>query len=262
LKARNTLDKIERDLDIAREIQRGLLPQRNPDVPNYEIMGWSRPADQTGGDYFDWMPLPDGRILVAIADVSGHGIGPALIAAVCRAYIRGASLGIDMALASAIERVNELLHLDIPEDRFVTAAVAVLNPDDDELTLVSAGQAPLFFYRAATKDVENWPADDLPLGIAGGMKLNQARTVEFQMGDTLILPTDGFFEWQNDAGEQYGIKRLGEFVQTHAHEPSEQFVAGLHADVIRHAKGIDQTDDITIVVIKRKAASPSLSRVV
>ena len=80
--------RMEHDLDIARQIQRGLLPSSKPDVPGYDIAGWSRAADKTGGDYFDWQVLPDGRILISLADVTGHGIGPALMAAVCRAYAR------------------------------------------------------------------------------------------------------------------------------------------------------------------------------
>ena len=85
--------RMERDLDIARQIQRGLLPSSKPNVPGYDIAGWSRAADKTGGDYFDWQMLPDGQILISLADVSGHGIGPALMAAVCRAYARATTAG-------------------------------------------------------------------------------------------------------------------------------------------------------------------------
>src|SRR5262249_38949686 len=118
MQMRKQLDKIERDLDIAREIQRGLLPTDTPDTPGFEIEGWSKPADQTGGDYFDWMQLPDGGTLITLADVSGHGIGPALIVAVCRAYMRAAATGNGVALGTAISRVNDLLQMDIPDERF------------------------------------------------------------------------------------------------------------------------------------------------
>jgi serine phosphatase RsbU (regulator of sigma subunit) len=257
LKTRNQLDKIERDLDIAREIQRGLLPNDVPKTPGFEVEGWSQPADQTGGDYFDWMTLPDGRTLITLADVTGHGIGPALIVSVCRAYMRAAAVGEDVALASAISRVNDLLQMDIPEGRFVTAAVGVLHTDDKEMALVSAGQAPLFFYHAATGEVENWPADELPLGIAPGLTFEAARRVRFETGDALILTTDGFFEWANGAGEQYGIERLTTFVRAHASETPAKFIEALHADVVAHAAGQAQPDDLTVVVIKRSGTAPA-----
>jgi serine phosphatase RsbU (regulator of sigma subunit) len=251
MRMRQELNKIERDLDIAREIQRGLLPRDIPDIPGFEIEGWSKPADQTGGDYFDWMKLPDGGTLITLADVSGHGIGPALIVAVCRAYMRAAAAGNGVALESAISRVNDLLQMDIPEERFVTAAVGVLRPDSNELLLVSAGQAPLFFYRAASRTVENWAADDLPLGVLPGVTFDCARKVQFEPGDALVLTTDGFFEWSNDAGEQFGIHRLEAFVAAHARESPSKFIGALHAEVVAHAAGRTQPDDLTIVVVKR-----------
>lgn len=253
LSTRNKLDKIERDLDIAREIQRGLLPKQPPGVLGFEIEGWNRPADQTGGDYFDWMTLPDGRTLIALADVAGHGIGPALIVAICRAHMRAAAVNEEVALVSAIARVNDLLCLDIPDERFVTAAVGVLQPDTNHMSLVSAGQAPLFFYHAATGEVENWPADGMPLGIEPGITFRTARDVQFEEGDALILVTDGFFEWANSAGEQYGMERLEAFVGANASKKPTAFIEALHVNVVAHAQGEVQPDDLTVVVVKRSA---------
>ncbi len=254
MKARQKLDKIERDLDIARQIQRGLLPTKIPNTPGFEIEGWSQPADQTGGDYFDWMELPDGATLITLADVTGHGIGPALIVAVCRAYMRAATVDLGVALEQAVSRVNDLLQVDLPSGRFVTAAVGVLRPDMHEMMLISAGQAPLLFYHAATRKVDMWAADDLPLGIAPSITFETARRVRFEPGDALILATDGFFEWANDSGEQYGTQRLEAFVRAHGHEPPKTFIKTLHEDVVAHASGSTQPDDLTVVVMKRTAS--------
>lgn len=252
LEAQTRLNKIERDLDIAREIQSGLLPKDIPNTPGFEIEGWSKPADQTGGDYFDWMTLPDGGTLITLADVSGHGIGPALIVAVCRAYMRAAAAGNGVALETSLSRVNELLQVDMPSGRFVTAAVGVLEPSHNEMSFVSAGQAPVFFYRAASRTVENWAADDLPLGIYSGLTFDGARKVRFEPGDTLVLTTDGFFEWSNEGGEQFGIKRLEEFVAAHAEEAPTAFIQKLHSNVLAHAAGTAQPDDLTVVIIRRR----------
>lgn len=257
LEAQTRLNKIERDLDIAREIQSGLLPKDIPDTPGFEIEGWSKPADQTGGDYFDWMALPEGGTLITLADVSGHGIGPALIVAVCRAYMRAAAAGNGVALETSLSRVNELLQVDMPSGRFVTAAVGVLEPLRNEMSFVSAGQAPVFFYRAASRTVENWAADDLPLGIYSGLTFDGARKVLFEPGDTLVLTTDGFFEWSNAGGEQFGIQRLEAFVAAHAEEPPTAFIQKLHSDVLAHAAGTVQPDDLTVVIIRRSVAPAS-----
>ena len=120
--------RIEHDLDIARNIQRGLLPTTKPELPGFEISGWSQSANKTGGDYYDWQQLPDGRFLVSLADVSGHGIGPALVAAVCRAYARASITSDGQDLSRFVQRLNDLLVEDLPEGRFVTYVGVLLDP--------------------------------------------------------------------------------------------------------------------------------------
>ncbi len=113
---RHKLDRVEHDLQIARTIQMGLLPKRAPAVPGYDIAGWSQPADQTGGDYYDWMELPGGKILFTVADAAGHGIGPALLVAACRAYFRAVAMH-DDPLESITAQVDALLAADVPPGR-------------------------------------------------------------------------------------------------------------------------------------------------
>jgi sigma-B regulation protein RsbU (phosphoserine phosphatase) len=244
-------EKIERDLDLAREIQRGLLPTQEPKTPGFEISGWNQAADKTGGDYFDWLELPDGRTIVTLADVTGHGIGPALIVAVCRAYMRAAASTGGVNLGEALGRVNDLLHGDIPSNRFVTAVVGIIDPKTGRMSLASAGQAPILFYEASTGTVHNWDADDLPLGVMGGLSFEGNRDIDFGSGDVLVLTTDGFFEWANPENEQYGTKRLIEFVQSNHGRTPEEFIGALHEAVLAHAAGTAQGDDLTAVVIKK-----------
>jgi sigma-B regulation protein RsbU (phosphoserine phosphatase) len=112
--------KIQRDLSMASAIQQGLLPRDNPQFPGFDIAGWNCPADETGGDFFDFLELADGTLAVLIADVTGHGIGPALIMTEARALCRAALLG-GVGLERAVADVQQLLSLDVPEGRFVTA---------------------------------------------------------------------------------------------------------------------------------------------
>ncbi len=244
-------EKIERDLDLAREIQRGLLPTQDPHAPGFEIAGWNQAADKTGGDYFDWLELPNGRTVVMLADVTGHGIGPALIAAVCRAYMRASTSTGEVDLSKALARVNDLLHSDLSEGRFVTAVVGIIEPGASRMEILSAGQAPLLFYEAKTDAVHNWDADDLPLGITGDLSFDAPRQVEFGRGDVMLLTTDGFFEWANAAGEQFGTKRLEEFLQNNHHLSPSELIARLHEAVLAHAAGTSQGDDLTALVIKK-----------
>ncbi|TWU06576.1 Phosphoserine phosphatase RsbU [Symmachiella macrocystis] len=251
LKSVIKLEKLERDLDIAREIQLGLLPQQSPQTPEFEIAGWNRPADKTGGDYYDWLVLPNGKTLFTLADVAGHGIGPALIVSVYRAYMRATAGDGTGALNDVIGRLNELLCVDMPEGRFITAVVGVVRSEDCRVELLSAGHAPMFFYESATATLHNWEADDLPLGITGGLTFNDARQIPFAPGDTLVLTTDGFFEATNSADEPYGIETLEQFIRDHHSLPPDEFIQRLYQDVEKHVAGEVQADDLTALVIKR-----------
>lgn len=249
--ARIKLQKVERDLDLAREIQQGLLPQMPPDVSGFEIAGWNQPADKTGGDFYDWLTLPDGRVVFTLADVTGHGIGPALIVAVYRAYVRASTTFGMTELAEALSNINELLCADLPADRFITAVVGVLDPRTKKMRMVSAGHGPLLYYESASGTVLSWNADGVPLGVVEGVEFGTPREVEFAPGDMLVLVTDGFFEWANAAGELFGLARLKAFVRENSGLTPAEFIQTLYMTVLDHAGGTDQGDDLTAVVIRR-----------
>jgi phosphoserine phosphatase len=254
---RRKLDRVEYDLRTARSIQMGLLPKAPPTVAGYDIAGWSEPADQTGGDYYDWMELPDGKVLFTIADATGHGIGPALLVAACRAYFRAVASRSD-PLERITTQVDALLTADIPQGRFITAAVALLDPRENRVGFYSAGHAPTYLYTAATDRVSTFDADQPPLGTSfgdGGGDASQARLISLAPGDALVLVTDGLFECRNRAGELRGIERLGESIRRHQSLPAETLIRRLHEEVLQFAEGTPQADDLTAVVVKRRAAS-------
>jgi serine phosphatase RsbU (regulator of sigma subunit)/protein-S-isoprenylcysteine O-methyltransferase Ste14 len=251
---RRKLDRVEYDLHTARSIQMGLLPKSAPAVEGYDIAGWSRPADQTGGDYYDWIELPQGRILFTIADAAGHGIGPALLIAACRAYFRAIAQR-DDPLEAITAQVDALITADTPEGRFITAAIALLEPEEGKLSLYSAGHGPLYLYVAASDEVKTLDADQPPLGMGlCGQAISRARVILLSPGDALVLVTDGFFEWANPAGEMVGIGRLGESIRLHHGLAAEQWIGRLHDDVLAFSQGTPQADDLTAVVIKRRAS--------
>ena len=175
------LERVNHDLDVARSIQQGLLPARSPKLRNFELAGWNQPADQTGGDYFDWQELPDGRLAISLADVTGHGIGPALVMAACRAYARANFLA-DADPTAALDHLNQLLFENLPPERFVTFAVALLDSDKSKLQMLSAGHGPLLVYRAATNEIQNLEAQGIPLGLMPGIKYGLAIDVSLASG--------------------------------------------------------------------------------
>jgi serine phosphatase RsbU (regulator of sigma subunit) len=255
LKSVIKLEKLERDLDIARGIQLGLLPKESPNTPGFEIAGWNRPADKTGGDYFDWLTLPDGQTLFTLADVTGHGIGPALIVAVYRAYMRASAADGKVDLSEVVRRVNDLLCADMPEGRFITAALGIISPAASRVQLLSAGQAPMLFFESSTNTIHNWDADDLPLGVADGVDFGDGRQISFLSGDILVLTTDGFFEAVNAADEQFGIQAVERFIREHHRLSPDDFIHQLYRQVEAHVAGQQQADDLTALVIKKSVSA-------
>ena len=257
------LEMIEHDLQIARSIQMGLLPKTPPKVSGYDIAGWSQPADQTGGDYFDWLELPGGRVIVTIADASGHGIGPALLIAACRAYFRAIAVHED-PLERICAQVDALIARDVNDSgRFITAAVALLEPEENRLGLYSAGHAPLYLYVAATDEVKSFAANQPALGTNFSYDGDgddddddaRARVIPLSPGDALVLVTDGFFECMNGAGEQLGPRRLAESIRRHHALRAGALIQRLHDDVRAFSHGVAQSDDRTAVVIQRDSAA-------
>ncbi|MEM6315278.1 MAG: PP2C family protein-serine/threonine phosphatase, partial [Planctomycetota bacterium] len=242
--------RAERDLQAAAVIQRKLMPAESPQVPGFEIVGWNRPADETGGDYFDWVPLDDGRLAICIADVTGHGLGPAMITCFCRAYARSA-LRIERRIATALGRLNNELLNDLGDGRFVTFAAVVITPGSDRVLSVSAGHGPLLVRRGGDRAVESFGADTLPLCVIESDDDVDAVAHQLPPGDTFLLLTDGFFEWANAGGEQFGTQRLRDSLARHGNEPGQRLIDGLLADVERFTAGTPQPDDLTAVVIRR-----------
>ena len=250
--ARAELSEVRKSLEIARQIQQSLLPQEAIQVAGYEVAAWNRPADETGGDYYDWFGLPDGRTAVVIADVTGHGIGPAMLMAVCRAYAR-ASVPNQDPLRTAIVQLNRLVSHDFGDGRFVTFAVALLSPDHDEIELLSAGHGPSLVCRRADGAIEEFEGDGLPLGIVPEEEFTEPRRVRMAVGDTLFMVTDGFMEAHNVAGDLFGISRLSASLAVHADGPITEIVTQIDSEVRSFAGTQPQADDMTAVIIRRTA---------
>lgn len=247
---RRQVEHLRHDLDVARSIQQGLLPGAPPRIDGFELAGWNQPADQTGGDYYDWLPLGDGRVVVTLADVTGHGIGPALVMSACRAYTRAGLLA-GLGLRELLAEVSQLLFEDLPPERFVTLAAAVLQPRRPDVELLSAGQGPVLKYSRAGDCFDRHNAHGVPLGLLPRMKYSPPETLALEPADLLIMITDGFFEWTNAAGEDFGIERIEEAIRAGRDLPPSQIIGAMHAALLQFVGSVPQQDDLTAVVVKR-----------
>jgi serine phosphatase RsbU (regulator of sigma subunit) len=244
------VEHLRGQLETARAIQEGLLPTDVPVIPGYEIAGWNKPADETGGDYYGWQELPNGLFAYTLADVTGHGIGAALLAAACHAYSR-AAMSRDSNLGDIVSRVNTLLCAELPPGKMVTFVAGTLEPATGRVGLLSAGHAPLLHYSAREDRVHSFPAHGIPFGIVGTMAYGPPQEILLEPGDMVVLTTDGFFEWENARDEEYGFERLSDTIRGARHLPAAQVIATLHESVLQFAGGTPQNDDLTAVIVKR-----------
>jgi serine phosphatase RsbU (regulator of sigma subunit) len=244
------VEHLRGQLETARDIQQGLLPTEVPVIPGYEVAGWNKPADETGGDYFGWQELPDRRFAFTLADVTGHGIGAALLAAACHAYSRAAMSG-DSDLDTIVSRVNGLMCAELPPGKMVTFVAGTLEPATGLVGLLSAGHGPLLHYSASEDRVSSFPAHGIPFGIVGTMAYGPPQELILNPGDMVVLTTDGFFEWENARDEDYGVERMSDSIRGARDLPAAQIIAALHESVTRFAGGTPQKDDLTAVIVKR-----------
>jgi phosphoserine phosphatase len=242
--------QMEKSLAIAREIQQGLLPRAAPVVPGYDVAGWCRPADETGGDCYDFAALGAGRVGITVADATGHGIGPALVISEMRAFVR-ATAGQDRSAGEVLSRANDLLCADLSDGLFVTAFFGVLDPASHLLEYASAGHGPLFWYRAADGGVTTTAGTGLPLGLMVGEPVPAAKPVAMASGDAGIFLTDGFLESRNVDDEQFGEGRIAEVIRRHVGGPAAELIAALEQAVGAFTAGRPQEDDLTAVVVRR-----------
>lgn len=240
-----------RELEIAAEIQLSLMPARFETDSSLDIHGICRPALKAGGDYFDVIPLPDGGLLVAIADVMGKGISAALLANMLRTNLR-AKIELAGEPGRLVEEVNRTLAPDLAKlDMFITFACAWVAPDHSRIRTANAGHPPLLIFRYG-KAVEELPASGLPIGVLPDSSYEAVDTA-LQAGDTLVLFTDGISEATSPDGVFFDTSGLVACVQSGPARSSEELVSRLLTAVDTYSHHAPPADDRTLVVLRRLA---------
>ena len=244
--------RIERDLDVARDIQRILLPAAAPEIPGFEISGINIPASHVSGDYYDYIRIDEESWGIAVADVSGKGVPASLIMAMCRSVLRSVARAGESA-AGVLRQVNRQLYPDIREDMFISMAYLVIHKSADIMLARAGHDAPLLF-RTADRSVTKVNPPGMALGIDSGNVFDRVTgdfKVRLDPGDCLILYTDGVTEALDLNGSEFGIGRLIEVIQGSAGESATTIVTRVTEAVKAFVGNQPQTDDITLVAIRK-----------
>jgi serine phosphatase RsbU (regulator of sigma subunit) len=240
--------RLEEDMRMAAEIQRGLLPDQAPSVPGYGLVGMNQPCRTVGGDYYDFV-VEEGKLLMALGDVSGKGTGAALLMTVLRAAVRGHWT--DHSLSDAVGRINRTVFQNVPANKYVTFFLAALDPPTGSVRFVNAGHNPPLLIRA-DGSLETLQAGGMVLGMFDSVPYSEGLT-ELRKGDTLLVFSDGVTETWNADDLEFGEDGLAKVATRGRALEAPALLGEILSELDRFAAGAKATDDRTLIVLKRSA---------
>ena len=246
--------RLDSDIQVAREIQRILLPSLSPQMQNFEISGVNIPARHVSGDYFDYIRLGETSYGIAIADVSGKGVPASLIMAMCRSVLRSKAPD-NASPADVLQKVNRQLFPDIKEDMFISMAYVLLCDETGAVTLCRAGHDAPLLYSAKDSSVTAINPQGMALGIDSGDVFDRVTrnfSVTLERDDCLILYTDGVTEALDAGGMEFGMQSVIQSIRASAAAGTPAIIRKLTDDLRDFAGATPQNDDITLIAIRRK----------
>lgn len=251
-------DRLQRLVDVsesqelaAQNIQRKLLPETNPEIEGFEIAGVCSTVRPTGGDFYDFIRMRDGRLGITVGDVSGHGLAPSLLMALVHAFLRVLASSIDDA-GEVLRVTNLLIWDDMEDDMFATVFFGTLEPGTRKFTYASAGQEAYLFH--AGGKVTNMHLTGPPIGVEKKQAFSLSEPIQLHEGDLLLITTDGIFDARCTEGDRFGPTRMIQNIQDNLERSAQDIVDTLIARVEEFSQGEPQTDDITMVALKVTAA--------
>jgi PAS domain S-box-containing protein len=239
----------EMEMRYASDVQRRLYPAVAPAVPGLEFAAATFPALATCGDYYDYLPLANGSFGVVIGDVSGHGLGPALIMAETRAYLRFLSASCPSP-GEVLTKINEVLYQDLDENRYVALILAHFDSSSRRLRYVNAGHTAAYHLDGAGAVKAVMESCGPPLGVLPGVAFPAVENPPLEEGDVVVFLTDGITEAENPSGDYFGTDAALDVVRAHLRETAQDIVQRLRQATSDFAKGAPQQDDITVLVCK------------
>jgi steroid delta-isomerase-like uncharacterized protein len=244
-------ERIEQELQVARQIQQGLLPEAVPELYGWQLAAYYKPAREVGGDFYDFLELEDGHLGLVVGDATGKGMPAALVMATTRGMLRAVAQSLDSP-GEVLQRVNDALYPDIPSEMFVTCFYAILDPKNGTLSYANAGHDLPYLWQGG--DAEELRARGMPLGLMPEMSYEEKEAVLGE-GDNVLFYSDGLIEAHDPSYEMFGFPRLEAFISERGKERSleETLLEELYSFV---GESWEQEDDITLLTLRR---SPSLS---
>ncbi|HXF42478.1 MAG TPA: SpoIIE family protein phosphatase [Pyrinomonadaceae bacterium] len=251
LEERFERERLERELELASEIQQRFQPSAPPQISGYEFQGISFSCYEIGGDYYDFVQRPNGNLFIALGDVSGKGTAAALLMSSLHAAVH-AQLSAGSSLSQLLDAVNRYLAENTPANRFVTFFAAELSPSNGKLNYINAGHNPPLIARR-DNTVETLPSSGLPLGIMEGAEYELAEST-LNPGELLVAYSDGVTEAVNPQGEEFSLDRLIKVIKENQYHSAAQIRDRIESALSSFTQTADANDDITLVIIKRSTA--------
>lgn len=251
-------ERLEREVELAAEIQRNILPAEMPSAGCFETVGWSRPSRQVGGDYYGSLRFAGSRRGLVVADVTGKGMPAALLVSTLDSALRllvddcrlgGEAAGAELS-PELFDRLNKHVVESSASNRFITLILTEIDPRNRAVRYLNAGHNPGLLVRG-DGEVTPLPASGLPLGLLASASY-RVEPLEMRPGDLLCLYSDGITECESPDGEEYGQERLEDFLRTRREQPLSEIVDAIDADVRRFGAGLPQGDDQTVVLVRRR----------
>lgn len=241
--------RLEKDLEIAKKIQKNLLPNKLPILKRYEIAAFNQAAKQVGGDYYDAIKLEDGKVLIAIADVSGKGVQAALLMANLQAFLQSISKQ-NKELSDASNLLNDLVSENTSDGRFITFFWGILDDDSYKFESVNMGHNPPLLIRNGK--INKLKLGGMLMGVMPTQTPYKKEITQLQKDDLIILFTDGVTEAMDENLEEFSDEKLDKLSLGYSNLSAEETLNNLLTEVNKHTNGTDQSDDITCVIVKVK----------
>jgi sigma-B regulation protein RsbU (phosphoserine phosphatase) len=246
--------RFQHELTLAGKIQVGILPRALPDIKGWQLAATLKPARETSGDFYDISQLPNGQIMILIADVVDKGAGAALYMVLCFTLIRTYAAEYPTRPELVLRAVNHRLMTDIECDEFVTAFYGVLDPASGAFTYCNAGHNPPYLVKKqGDEKVQKLPQAGMAMGVVENTSWDRG-IIQFDPGDTLVLYTDGITDAQNVAGEFFGTDRLLDSARANLNRPARDVAETIIADVQEFVGDAQQFDDLALVVVSRDSS--------
>jgi serine phosphatase RsbU (regulator of sigma subunit) len=245
---RRQRDDLLKEVDLAAHVQRLFLPVNGPAIPGFDIAAMMYPARGVGGDYYDYIPLPNHKLSLIIADVAGKGVAAALLMAAASAAVR-VDANDPRRISETIDRLNRELHGLSDGSRFMTMILGELEPESRLLRYANCGHNPALLFRAAKAQAKWLSATCTPVGLFPILHCPPEQ-VTLESGDVLVWYTDGLTEAENQAGEEFGRGKIFDIVRSHRNANAQEIVDLLYQEVIDFSERDTFEDDLTIMVLK------------